>query len=760
MFDYTYDPETGGLLLNDRTPVGSKEPRPVYAAELDLLHMNRFWKYEDQNDAPYMWSEAANYIYRGKIVARVRGGSLYEPPVVEMVMVDSQDGTKVPALPEGTMLIPVDIDAMVDKCADMMAVIEQITVKKIYDYYKRYKNKLDCFHVAFSGGKDSVVLEKVVEKALPHDAFMVVFGDTKMEFPDTYDLVDKMEAHCREEEIPFYRAASHLDAQDSWKAFGPPSRTIRWCCNVLKSSPQTQKIREVLGKADYVGVDFVGVRAQESLRRSEYEFENFGKKQKGQYAFYPILDWTSAEVWIYIYSRRLLINNAYKFGSTRVGCLLCPMGGDRCDYLRHIVYKDQIDKKIEVIKNSTSDDNPDTYVSKGGWAARRSGRDIDNNPQKYYDEVVENKLIITVKNPSSDWREWIKTLGDLPFQYEVNETSDGYEVSIPARYNATTEGKYFKSVFRKAAYCVGCNVCATNCQFGCISFDHGIKISNCRHCRQCHDINEGCLMYASRRKPKNGGFTMGSLCSFAGHAPKAEWVYEFFEKGNDFFENNTLGPNQFQYFKKFLAAAGLAVKNKVSSFYDLVQSIGSNSDTAWGLIYSNLAYNNAQIRWYVDNMPIGINNSRESIEEQLIAANVKKTDASFIVKGFERLCQTPLGTKLNFGTTTGAHTDILTRTKCRVRDDRVLLYALYRYAEGCDGYYEFNMTRLMDTSINSNGISPAKLFGLNRDDMEMMLGGLSAKYPEFINYTSTHGLDKISLREDKTATEVLELFNK
>jgi len=182
VFDYTYDPETGGLLLNDRTPVGSKEPRPVYAAELNLLHMDSFWEYDNQNDRPYMWAEAANYIYRGKVVARVRGGSLCEAPIVEMTYVDGTDGAKVPALAEGTVLIPVDIDAMVEKNADMMAVIEQVTVKKIYDYYKRYKDKLDCFHVAFSGGKDSVVLEKVVEKALPHDSFMVIFGDTKMEF--------------------------------------------------------------------------------------------------------------------------------------------------------------------------------------------------------------------------------------------------------------------------------------------------------------------------------------------------------------------------------------------------------------------------------------------------------------------------------------------------------------------------------------------------------------------------------------------------
>jgi phosphoadenosine phosphosulfate reductase len=42
--------------------------------------------------------------------------------------------------------------------------------------------------------------------------------------------------------------------------------------------------------------------------------------------------------------------------------------------------------------------------------------------------------------------------------------------------------------------------------------------------------------------------------------------------------------------------------------------------------------------------------------------------------------------------------------------------------------------------------------------MERFLNGLSAKYPDFINATFTHDLDKITLREDKTAQDVLTLF--
>lgn len=132
VFGYEYDAETGGLLLNDSTPNSSKEPRPVYATEMRMLHMDEWFSFEDQNDYPYMWAEAASYYYRGQLVARTKGGSLCEAPVMDYMVVAAESGEKVPAVPQGYALQPVDIDHMVKKNADMMAIIEQVTVKKIY----------------------------------------------------------------------------------------------------------------------------------------------------------------------------------------------------------------------------------------------------------------------------------------------------------------------------------------------------------------------------------------------------------------------------------------------------------------------------------------------------------------------------------------------------------------------------------------------------------------------------------------------------
>lgn len=151
--------------------------------------------------------------------------------------------------------------------------------------------------------------------------------------------------------------------------------------------------------------------------------------------------------------------------------------------------------------------------------------------------------------------------------------------------------------------------------------------------------------------------------------------------------------------------------------------------------------------------------ARNSLEEILKSEGVSDKDARSIMKAFKRLTETPLGTTLHFGTTSGKSVETLARTKCTLHDDRVLLYALYRYAEACQDYYEFSLSRLMNTSIDSAGISPVKLFGFTEEEMITMLNGLSAKYPAFMNVTFTHGLDKISLREDKTSDDVLKLFS-
>jgi len=767
LYSYTYDSTTGGILLNSSPTGFSKEPRPVYAPELDLLGFGKHWKYDKQPALPYMWAEANSYYYRGALVAKLKGGNIYTAP--EIVIPNDANGSPITPEPDGISLRPIDIESMIKANREMLDIIEQATVRKILAVYAKHKDKLDCFHVAFSGGKDSLVLLDLVKKALPKGSFVVVFGDTGMEFPDTYEVVEKIKQQCVDEEISFYIAVSHLTPKESWTMFGPPSRVLRWCCSVHKSAPQALRLREVTGKNDFTGLSFVGVRAHESATRAEYEYENYGRKLRGHYSHNPILEWTSAEIWLYIYMQGLFLNEAYKKGSARVGCVFCPMGGGgKAGYVEFSNYPNEVNNFVEIIKesNGRSEANITEYVKNGGWGARKNGRDLANNPIRYTEINEAGQLVITIESPLSDWREWIKTIELSEEHYGVTETRTGYIVKLDESIvkKHPLMRKLFRQVFHKAASCSACGVCEANCTNRAIQFlDGKIEINDCTKCQKCHAIENGCILYQSLRHPQGGGKSM-SLNTMSSHAPRTEWFSDFFERRNEFFTENTLGPNQVKVFERVLREAGLTDNNRITSFGEIVSTLRWDSDAAQGLILINLVSENAQFRWYVENMDINVAHSRNHTEEMLIASGISPTNKKgsknealgAICRAFERLVETPLGTRLNFGYVTDD--DAYVRTKCSINDARVVLYGLFKFAEKCNDYKEFTLATLINDSIERDGISPTRIFGLDRVDMQPLLLGLSAKYPDFITASFTHDLEKITLAADKTSEDVLNLF--
>lgn len=249
---------------------------------------------------------------------------------------------------------------------------------------------------------------------------------------------------------------------------------------------------------------------------------------------------------------------------------------------------------------------------------------------------------------------------------------------------------------------------------------------------------------------------MKSLNSFADHAPKRDWLVSFFELKENFFTEHTLGPMMYDMFRRFLRDAGLNEKNHFTDFAELISNIGWETDAALGLILVNLALENPQIGWYISNMDIGYFYERKQIEEMLISLDVKPKDAKSIAKAYKRIVETPIGTVLNFGYVTDEGD--MVRTKCSVSDNRVVLYALYKFAEKCNLDKEFNVSYLYDEDVERAGISPVRIFGLyDEEKFRSTLLGLSSAYPEFINATFTNDLQTITLR-DKTSDDVLSLF--
>jgi phosphoadenosine phosphosulfate reductase len=668
---------------------------------------------------------------------------------------------------------------MIKANRELLTVIEQATVKRIYRNWRAWRKRLDVFHVAFSGGKDSVVLLDLVRKALPRDAFCVVFGDTGMEFPDTYAVVERVRAQCRAEGIAFYTAKSRFAPQESWKLFGPPSQVLRWCCSVHKSAPQTLKLREILGRDDFAGMDYVGVRAHESLRRSEYEYDNFGKKQRGQHSHNPILEWTSAEIWLHIYANNLDINVTYKKGNARAGCLFCPMSSGKSDWMRRRCYKREVDGYVAIINESNGRDAGnkkalDSHIANGGWNSRKNGRFLADNESRYSETTHNGMVKIEIGRPKTDWREWMKTLGDL------NECERGFELLVDGERisfaldmrddggctisyadnilnRSPALSRQIRQVFRKAAFCVKCGTCQANCRHGCLSLDPDLSIRECVRCRACHEVSAGCLAYDSLKIPTGDGEHMNkSINSFSDHAPKTEWFNDFFERGAGFFAKNNLGPVQNTKFKRFLADAGLVIKKDVTPLCLKIMEHGWDGDVALGIMLANLAYN-PQFAWYARQMAVGVEYSRKTVEGMLAADGVSEKDAKSIVKAFKRIVETPLGTSLRFGNVRGDGEKIeaLSRTPCVITEPLVVLYALFKFSEACGDYRQFTLGRLMDFSVQSDGISPARIFGIERERLRGMLEKLAANHHDFISVSFALDLEKISLAEGRSSADVL-----
>lgn len=779
MYSYNWDIETGGLLLSTSAQQFSKEPRPVYSKELDLLGFNRYWKYDANDSAPLMWAEANNYIYRGKLVAQTKGGSFFTAP--KIVILDEPE-------PQGGKLLPVDIEAMVSKNWPIMEPLINETIKKATNVYEKFKDKVDLFHVSFSGGKDSEVTLDIIQRALPHNVFVVVFGDTGMEFPDTYEAIKLSKKRCEESGIRFIVAKSHLHPTESWNKIGPPTSTVRWCCSIHKTTPQLLTLRKLLGKNSFTEMAFVGVRADESVRRSGYDYVSYGTKHKGQYSCNPILTWSSAEVYLYIYTNHLHLNEAYKRGNTRAGCLVCPMSTNRNDYLNYLCYRESTKPLLDIIHdlNSSDSGNEDrmkSYIENNGWKARKNGRDLKISPRDYDESIIGGNLVITFKDKYSSWRQWIKTLGNIintgneglieiesggkVFKIYMKEGGDGYLTVTTPNLSSPSDVQFLKNlrkVFRKCHYCVGCRVCEANCKFGNLKFNNCGIVSitdSCKKCGQCLDIDTGCYVYKSLWLSKGlGKMNNKSLDCYAAHAPKIEWFQQYVKLGDKFKSENSLGSNQIPAFNRFLRDAGV-INGETETILGSMLREYPEEEFVWGLMLTNLAYT-PEVGWYINSFGFD-----GYFGQNLITSKLESTDGvsssalKSIPAALKRISALPFS-RIGFGISEKAPKEDggarFIRMPWLNPNEKVILYSLYKFSEACGDYKQFTLSRLMDTDIESDGVTPVQLFGLDKDTLTTLLKGLSANYPDYINVTFTLNLDNITLRDDKTSKDVLTLF--
>lgn len=167
-------------------------------------------------------------------------------------------------------------------------------------------------YVAFSGGKDSVVLLDLVRKAgVKHD---VHYNLTTVDPPELVHFIRK--------EYPDVQV--HRPSMSMWqlivKKRMPPTRVVRYCCEYLKE-------RRGTGNREANRIVTTGIRWAESVRRGKRRMVEQCRSHSGKSFLHPIIDWSNDDVWTYIRRFNLPTCSLYAEGYKRIGCVMCSMAG-------------------------------------------------------------------------------------------------------------------------------------------------------------------------------------------------------------------------------------------------------------------------------------------------------------------------------------------------------------------------------------------------------------------------------------------------
>lgn len=768
MYQYEWDRETGGYILNGKLAEAYKEVRPVFYQELDLLGFDKYWRYP-KVEVPLLWAESRKYFYKGELVAKTKGGGLFTKPHIDI-------------LKENLTLVPVNTSLMLEKNLSLMRGLIQKTLQLIYDTYLEYKSK-NIIYVAFSGGKDSLVLLDLVQRALPHTEFKVVFSDTTMEISATYEAIEKAKEHWLD--LEFYTAKSHLDAKETWELFGPPSRTKRWCCSVHKTVPALLKLQEIYGNNKIKALVFDGVRAEESKSRSNYEILSNGKKHSTQVNCSPILYWNSAEIYLYLLEQKLFLNNAYKHGVTRVGCALCPLSSKWWDYIANSKFE-ETNFFIDIIRKNNYDKfkdlkELDKFLDSGGWKGRMGGRNLLNGGNRVVEQLSDEYLILNINEQKSNWKEWIKAIGEVvqisdakysiehrghSYIFKVSDRSGKLNVKIQNRFNNRDAIRFrylFKNVFYKTAYCVNCRNCQIECPTGALSMtEEGVHIDKeCIHCEACLDLDKGCLV-ANSLSVTTGGKNMNlkGINRYNHFGFRKIWLNYFLESKDDFWQSGKLGKYQFDGFRVWLKEAELTSNNMINDLSNKISFLRIEDIRVWAIIIINLSYNSPIINWYVKTIDFGVSYHPDNIVDLLgdgLSISTRKNAVTSLKETFNH---SPIGEELGFGLCEmkGRSVVSITRTGWRDPAPLIILYSLYKFAEKSDGYYSFALSYLCNNEIERTGISPTQIFGIDRTMMKDKLQNLATDYKDFITVSFSKDLDNIDLNKNKNSLDIVELF--
>lgn len=205
------------------------------------------------------------------------------------------------------------------------------------------------FYLAFSGGKDSVVIKRLAEMAgVPFDAH---YNNTSVDPPELVRFI--MDQHPDvHREFPADEQGKRITMRSLIeKKMYPPTRRIRYCCEHLKESAgdgrmtvtgvrwaesaarkKNQGIASVWKNRQTKGLlespDFSQNKAGDIILTNDNDDSRKlveGCFRHAKTLLNPIIDWTDEDVWEFIHAEGIPYCCLYEEGHDRLGCIGCPV---------------------------------------------------------------------------------------------------------------------------------------------------------------------------------------------------------------------------------------------------------------------------------------------------------------------------------------------------------------------------------------------------------------------------------------------------
>ena len=203
---------------------------------------------------------------------------------------------------------------------------------------------------SISGGKDSTAMGLFLKEN--NIKFTPVFLETGWEHPSTYEYIESTLTELFGE-FKVLRNEKYFEENSEWsggmeqlvkrkKAF--PNNFMKFCTSELKVIPIMSFYVETFLKTGLKPINCVGIRAEESRKRSTYlEHE----EQDEASVWRPLINFTEQEVIDLHHKYNVPPNPLYIRGYTRVGCYPCIYA--RKHEIRHLSFSDP--QRIEYIRD-------------------------------------------------------------------------------------------------------------------------------------------------------------------------------------------------------------------------------------------------------------------------------------------------------------------------------------------------------------------------------------------------------------------------